>query len=160
MKQHLDTDTVDAVIPAPTPAVYELISDVTRMSEFSPFIRKVEWLDGATGPALGARFRAVNKMGRGPAWTNEPVITAFVPDREFAFTRTERFVGTLEWRYTFDDVGGGTRLGMTYRVVEPISAMGWFIIGTLYGINDDRALLRTGMLETLDRIRAAATRGD
>jgi hypothetical protein len=41
---------------------------VTRTPEFSPEILRCTWLDGGTGPAVGVRFEAVNKAGRGPAW--------------------------------------------------------------------------------------------
>lgn len=157
MKQSLDHDEVAITIAAPRSVVYRLVADVTRMPDFSPYIRSVRWLDGASRPAPGVRFEAINKMGRGPAWSNAPVITVCDTDREFAFRRTERFVGTLEWRYRLDEVSGGTRLVQSYRVVLPISRVGWFIIGVLYGIKDDRAALRTGMTETLERIRAAAT---
>jgi len=41
--------------------VYDRISDVTRMGEWSPENQGGEWLDGATGAAVGARFRSRNK---------------------------------------------------------------------------------------------------
>ena len=31
-----------------------MVSDVTRIGEFSPETFEAEWLDGATGPAVGA----------------------------------------------------------------------------------------------------------
>ena len=33
-----------------------LIADVTRTPEFSPEVSTCRWLDGAAGPAVGARF--------------------------------------------------------------------------------------------------------
>ncbi|MBB3039085.1 SRPBCC family protein [Hoyosella altamirensis] len=156
MIQELDHDEAALVIRADPQSLYELIADVTRMPEFSPYIRKVTWIRGATGPTVGARFKAVNAMGRGPAWFNKPVVTVVDPGREFAFERTEPFAGTIEWRYRFEPVNGGTRMIESYRVVKPVSRVGWFIIGTLYGIKDDRAVLRKGMEETLQRIQATA----
>ena len=33
--------------------VWELVSDITRMGDYSPEVFEAEWLDGATGPAVG-----------------------------------------------------------------------------------------------------------
>ena len=89
MRQELTTDTVERYIEAPPEALYDLIADVTRTPERTPDIVRCEWLDGATGPAVGARFKAINKQGRGPNWSNKPVVTVADPGREFAFARTE-----------------------------------------------------------------------
>lgn len=156
MKQQLEHDEVSLVMAAPPQAVYDLIADVTRMPEFSPYITKIEWLDGATEAAVGARFKATNSMGRKafPDWNNKPVITVVDPGREIAWERTELGAGTIEWRYRFEPHDGGTRVVESYRVVKPLTAFGWFIIGTLAGIDDDATTLRTGMAETLRRIKA------
>lgn len=156
--QTLDHDHVVLNIDAPPEVVYALVADVTRTPEFSPEIRRCRWLDGATGPAVGARFEAVNKAGRGPAWTNHPVVIAADPGREFAFSRTERGSGTLIWRYRFEPVGRITTVTESYEVTEPIGRLGWFIIGRLYGLKDRRSDLRSGMQQTLQRIRSVAER--
>ncbi len=39
---------------APIDVVWDLVSDVTRIGEFSPETFEAEWLDDATGPAVGA----------------------------------------------------------------------------------------------------------
>ncbi len=154
--QTLDHDHVALRIDATPDVVYALVADVTRTPEFSPEIQRCTWLDGATGPVVGARFEAVNKVARGPAWKNRPVVTAAQPGREFAFSRTERFSGTLVWRYRLEPDGGGTRLTESYEVTRPVSRLGWFIIGRLYGSRDRRAELRAGMLQTVERIRDTA----
>ena len=58
--QTMDRDEVSATIAAPPERVYALVADVTRTPEFSPEVTSCSWLDGATGPAVGARFEAVN----------------------------------------------------------------------------------------------------
>ena len=77
--QTLDRDEVSAVVAAPPDQVYELVADVTRMSEFSPEVVSCRWLDGATGPAVGARFEAVNVSPAGKRWKNRPVVTVAEP---------------------------------------------------------------------------------
>ena len=154
--QTLDHDQVVLEIDALPEKVYDLVADVTRTPEFSPEVRRCTWLDGATGPAVGARFEVVNKAGRGPAWKNRPLVIVADRGREFAFSRTEKAAGTLVWRYRFEPVGDGTRVTESYEVTEPITRLGWFIIGGLYGLKDRRADLRSGMQLTLEQLRRTA----
>src|SRR5262245_37219471 len=84
MMQTLDHDSVSVHIDASPEAVYAIVSDVTRTPEFSPEIVSCTWLDGATGPAVGARFKAINKVPNRPSWPNKPVVTVVEPGRAFA----------------------------------------------------------------------------
>lgn len=156
--QTLDHDLVSIHIDAPPQAVYDLVADVTRMPEFSPEIVRCVWLGGATGPAAGARFAAVNKVPGRPSWTNKPVVTVVEPGRAFAFARTERFAGTVLWSYRFEPDGEGTKMTESYEVTRRISPIGWFIIGTLFGRKDRRSDLRAGMEQTLQRLSDVAER--
>jgi hypothetical protein len=156
--QTLDHDSVSMYIEAAPGLVYELVADVTRMPGFSPEIRQCRWLDGATGPAVGARFAAVNKVPHRPAWTNKPVVTLVQPGRLFEFARTEKFAGTIRWSYRFEPEGSGTRVTESYEVTRPVSALGWFVIGWMFGRRDRRADLRAGMEQTLERMRSMAER--
>lgn len=152
MAQELTNDTVDRYIEAPPHAVYDLIADVTRTPERTPDVVRCEWLDGATGPAVGARFKSINKQGRGPNWSNKPVVTVADEGREFSFTRTEPFAGTILWRHWFVPEAGGTRMHESYEVIKPIGLIGWFIIDTLYGMKDRRTELRLSMQQSMDRV--------
>ena len=152
--QTLDHDHVSLFMAAPTHAVYALIADIRRMPEFSPEVVECHWLDGATGPAVGARFAARNKVRRGPSWVNKPVITRLEPDRAISWARTEPFAGTLEWSYQLQPQANGTLVTESYRVTRPITRVGWVIIGTMSATKDRRAQLRAGMELTLQRIQA------
>lgn len=152
--QTLDRDEVVRVVHAPPDAVYRLVSDVTRTPEHSPEIVRCTWEDGATGPVLGARFEAVNKAGRGPAWKNHPVVIVAEPGRVFAVSRTEKAAGTIVWRYELQPHPKGTLVRQSYEVLEPVSLLGWFVIGTLYGHKDRRAGLRDNMERSLARVAA------
>jgi len=156
MRQELTTDTVDRHIEASPDALYAIKADVTRTPELTPDIVKCVWLDGATGPAVGARFKAINSAGRGPKWSNKPVVTVADPGKEFTFTRTEPFGGTIEWKHVFTAEGTGTRVTESYTVLQPLSIVGWFIIGTLYGLKDRQHDLRASMLASLDRLAEVA----
>ena len=152
--QTLDRDSAHLHMAAPADEIYDLVADVTRTTEFSPEILRCRWLDGATGPAVGARFAARNKVPHRPPWTNKPVVTAVERATRFSFARTERFAGTVEWTYTFQPDGDGTLVTESYEVTRPLSRFGWFIIGTVFGRHDRRADLRDGMQQTLERMRA------
>lgn len=54
--------------------------------------------------------------------------------------------------------GAGTRVTESYEVTRPVTRIGWFIIGTVFGCPDRRGDLRSGMRQTLERIRAVAER--
>lgn len=159
MRQELIHDTVERHIEASPEVLYDVIADVTRTSELSPEVVACQWLDGATGPAVGARFRATNHAGRGPDWHNTPVITVADRGREFAFSRTEKGAGTIVWRYSFTPDGTGTRVTESYQVTRPVTLFGWFIIGVLYGNKDRRGDLRRGMTQTLQRLAALTEKG-
>lgn len=154
MRQELTQDTVERYIEAPPEALYGVVADVTRTPELSPEVVACEWLDGATGPAVGARFRAKNHAGRGPDWHNTPVITVAERGREFTFSRTEKGAGTIVWRYVFTPEKSGTRITESYEVTRPVRLFGWFLIGVLYGLKDRRGDLRRGMTQTLQRLAA------
>jgi uncharacterized protein YndB with AHSA1/START domain len=154
--QSLDHDSVSLHIAAAPETVYELVADVTRTPEFSPEILRCTWLDGASGPKVGARFAAVNKVPRRPSWTNRPVVTVVESGRIFTFSRTEKFAGTVEWSYQFEPDGSGTKVTESYAVTHPLSPIGWFVIGVLFNRRDRRTDLRSGMEQTLHRMREVA----
>jgi len=51
-------------IDAAPVAVYALVSDISRMGEWSPECYRCEWLGGATTAAIGAKFRGHNRLGK------------------------------------------------------------------------------------------------
>ncbi|HEY5335086.1 MAG TPA: SRPBCC family protein, partial [Mycobacteriales bacterium] len=124
MRQELTTDQVSRYIQASPHTLYELVSDVTRTPELTSAIVSCTWLDGASGPAVGARFKAINAAGRGPNWSNRPVVITAEPDQEFAWARTEPFAGTVAWHYTFTPEGTGTRVTESYEVIKKLTIVG------------------------------------
>ena len=152
MGETLTTDTVERTIEATPEALYNIVSDVTRMSELSPEIVRCTWVKGATGPAVGARFRAVNTLGIW-RWPNWPVVLVADPGREFTFSRTEPLFGTLEWRYRFVPEGTGTRVVESYEVTKPLTRAAYALL-RLGGSTDRAADMRQGMATTLERLAA------
>lgn len=156
MTARREHDSVSIDIEAPPERVYGLVSDITRMGEWSPECRSCTWVKGATGPAVGARFRARNKGRRGPSWFNTPVVTAAEPGRVFAFNRSGPGIGSYTWRYEFDATETGTRLTESYNADRPVPKPMSRFTEFWTGSHDRDADLRQGMRTTLERIKAAA----
>jgi Hemerythrin HHE cation binding domain/Polyketide cyclase / dehydrase and lipid transport len=113
------TGLVETVVAAPIDAVWEVVSDVTRVGEWSHECRRVEWLDGATGAVPGARFRGTNKAG-GWTWsrTNEVVVTDEPRTLVWRTVPTLLFPDSSEWRIELEPADGGTRITQSYKVVR------------------------------------------
>ena len=62
-----DRPTIEAetFIEAPPAHVWELVTDIVRMGQWSPEYQGGEWLDGATGPAVGSRFIQGSQQAQG-----------------------------------------------------------------------------------------------
>src|SRR4029078_7922625 len=77
-------DEVSIEVGAPPERLWALVTDVTQMGRWSPECWKCTWLDGATGPAVGARFQGHNRRGVIRWSTVSTVVIADAPDH-FAF---------------------------------------------------------------------------
>lgn len=76
--------TASIAIDAPAAQVYRMISDITRMGEWSPECVGGRWIDGTPG-APGARFLGFNKEGE-VVWTSESEVLTADEAKEFGFT--------------------------------------------------------------------------
>jgi hypothetical protein len=144
--------SVEREIDAPADAVYDLVSDVTRMGDYSPENTGARWLGDATGPEVGARFKGTNQLGW-LRWSTTPTITAAERGREFAFVVPGRSGAT--WTYRFEPAGRGV------RVVESVhqerrSPLPIRLLQRCAGVVDREEHLRSAMLVTLDRLAAVA----
>jgi uncharacterized protein YndB with AHSA1/START domain len=133
-------------INAPPEKVYAMISDVTRMGEWSPETYKCEWADGATGPAVGARFKGSNKRGI-LRWPTKPTVTMADPGREFAFD-----VGKdTRWSYRLAPKDGGTELTESFESLRYL-----FVFKIISPPKRRKRQLQEGIEQTLERIKRVA----
>lgn len=147
-------DAVTVTIDAPIAAVWDLVSDVTRIGEFSPETFEAEWLGDATGPELGARFRGhVKRNGRGPIYWVPCEVTHCVPERDFGFTVLgpgDRRINN--WRYQLEPLGDGVAVTESFSLEPtPFTRVYWALAGRWRGRTN-----RDGMRQTLERIKAVA----
>src|SRR3981189_3457866 len=103
-------DSVTVHMAAPPEKIWDLVSDVTKIGRSSPETFEAEWIEGATGPAVGAKFRGhVKRNQKGPTyWTTRMVLVCH-PGREFTFGvgKTEDKVLNV-WSYRLEPAGDGT----------------------------------------------------
>jgi hypothetical protein len=145
-------DAVTVHIQAAPDDVWDLVSDVTRIGELSPETFEAEWLDGATGPRAGARFRGhVKRNGRGPTYWTVCRVTESEPGRTFAFDVLgvgQRKVNS--WRYDLEAADGGTDATESFRLdPNPLLKIYWAIAGTARNRTNVE-----GMRQTLERVKA------
>jgi len=132
--------------------IWDLVSDVTKIGMFSPETFEAQWLDEATGPAVGARFRGhVRRNGRGPVYWTTCVVTACAPGREFAFTVGEGDKALNTWRYVLEPKDDGTDVTESFQLKDVAwLQLYWMLLGPWRGRTNER-----GMRTTLERIRDA-----
>jgi hypothetical protein len=131
--------------------VWDLVSDVTRIGEFSPETFEAEWLDGSTGPEVGAKFRGhVKRNGIGPVYWTSCKVTSCVPERDFGFAVYAVGGRANNWRYQLEPKDGGTAVTESFRL-EPHgwAKLYWAALGWARGRTNER-----GMRQTLESIKA------
>jgi hypothetical protein len=135
---------------APADKIWELIADVRNTGRFSPEVFESEWLDGATGPALGARFRGhVKRNEIGPVYWTTCRVTDCEPGREFAFDVLVGDRAANHWHYRLAPRDGGTDVTESFRLGDHFLLR---LFGVLGGQLRRRRNIRD-MRTTLERIK-------
>ena len=144
-------DAVTVHMAAPPDKVWGLVSDVTRIGRYSPETFEAEWLDGATGPAVGARFRGhVKRNGKGPVYWTTCSVSACEPGAVFAFGVGAGDKPLNVWRYDIVPAGDGSDVTESFTLSPTWwLRLYWRLLGWARGRTN-----REGMRTTLERIRA------
>lgn len=135
--------------------VWELVSDLPAMGEYSPENRGGSWAAGATGPALGAVFRGRNRSGR-RSWSTRSEVVRCEPGRAFAFAVSALGLPVAQWSYELAEVDGGCRLTETWTDRRsPLMVR----IGRLAsGVTDREGFTALSIEQTLARVKERAER--
>ena len=143
--------SVTVHIAAPPQPIWELVSDVTKIGRYSPETFEAEWLDGATGPVVGARFRGpVKRTGKGPTYWTKCTVLASEPGREFAFGVGPGDKPLSVWRYELAPSGDGTDVTESFTLTRTkLLRLYWSLFGWTRGKTN-----RDGMRMTLERVKA------
>jgi hypothetical protein len=114
-------DSVTVHMAAPPQKVWELVSDVTRIGEFSPETFEAEWLDGATGPAVGAKFRGhVKRNGKGPIYWVTCTVLVSEPGRSSHSAPPETEPLNV-WSYRLEPCGDGTDVTESFTLANAVA---------------------------------------
>jgi len=135
-------------------AIWPLVSDVvTNARQFAAETFDAEWLDGATGPAVGVRFRGHVKRNGWKLATYWAVcrIDTCEPTRDFAFSACIAGQPLNRWRYQLQPSGDGTDVTESFelRGIWPLRIY-WALAG--WARNKTNV---ENMRTTLERIKAA-----
>ncbi|HJQ06100.1 MAG TPA: SRPBCC family protein [Nocardioides sp.] len=146
------TGEVSMHMKAAPEKVWDLVSDVTRIGEFSPETFEAEWTRGSTGPAVGATFKGhVKRNGVGPVYWTPCTVTACLPEEVFEFAvglSAENAINT--WGYRLQAENEGTKVTEYFRLTPAWYIRGyWLLLGRLRGRTNER-----GMRTTLERMKA------
>ncbi len=144
-------DSVAVQINAPASAVWDLVSDITRIGEFSPETFEAEWLGGATGPEVGASFRGhVKRNQKGPTYWTTCEVTVCEPERSFGFAVISGNKRVNNWRYDLEEHDGVTTVTESFHLEPSVpTKIYWAAVGRWRGETN-----RQGMRTTLERIKA------
>jgi uncharacterized protein YndB with AHSA1/START domain len=141
------------VIAAAPGAVYELVADPMRMPEWSPECIGCRWVGGATGVAVGARFRGTSRNGR-RRWSTTSTIVDVRPNERFAWDVTYLGLPVARWAYQIAPHPDGVEL------VESVEDRRGFVLRTLSpyitGSRDRASRNAETMASTLQAVKAAA----
>jgi hypothetical protein len=140
--------TVDVVVDAPLDDVWAVVSDPTRVGEWSQECQTVRWIDGSSGPAVGARFAGESRLGRA-GWRRIAEVVAFDPPRSIAWKtiRSPLHRDSTRWQLDVEPCGDGTRITQRYEL--EIGALLDRILYVLVKPHRDR---RESLAEDLRRI--------
>jgi hypothetical protein len=136
--------------------VWEVVSDVTRVGEWSHECVGARWLGGATTAVAGARFRGQNRNGIWRWGRLCEVLDVQPGELVWRTVPTRLYPDSSEWRIKLHHIDDGTRIEQTFRVLkapkllEPIYA-------TILPSHRDRV---HALAADLHRLGAVAARSD
>ena len=107
------TAQAEVRVECPSGRAWDLVSDITRIGEFSPECVGAQWLAGSGPGVVGARFEGTNRVARGDderVWVRPCEVLAWEPGRRFAYAVGDRFDGTpaSTWEFHLEPDGDAT----------------------------------------------------
>ena len=140
-------------IAASPDAVWAVVSDVARMPEFSPELRRL-FVVGSKPTGVGTTMIGINRR-RFVAWPTTSKVTRFEPGRAVAW-RTRESGAT--WTYELEATEAGTRV--TGRRDLPSFTVGTTLLAPVIGGAEGHDQeLADGIRSTLERIKATVEAG-
>jgi uncharacterized protein YndB with AHSA1/START domain len=138
-------------INAPVGKVWALVSDLSRMPQWSPQCRVMK----AFGPVRqGTRTVNLNRRNRFFFWPTTSVVTEVIPEKKIAF---RVHINRTIWSYELEPTDTGTRLVESRHAENGVTAISNLSVNALMGgVPSFERELVDGMNQSLARIKAAA----
>ena len=137
-------------INAPVTKVWSLVSDLSRMPQWSPQCRLMK----ALGPVRpGTRTVNLNRRNN-LFWPTTSTITEVIPERKLAFRVN---ANNTVWSYELEPTATGPRVVETRHAENGVKAVSTMTVNAvLGGVSSFEQELVEGMNTSLARIKAAA----
>lgn len=143
LQAHIDID-------APVDKVWDLITDLRRMPEWSPQCRLMKPLGPLRPGTRTVNFNRRNRL----FWPTTSTVTEVVPQRKFAWRVNEN--NTI-WSYELEPTATGTRVTESRHAENGVKATSNFLVNRFMGgVRCFEQELVEGMNASLARIKAAA----
>ena len=142
---------VEDVIDAPPEQVWALLTDFSRMPDWSPeLVRMVPLKSGGLRP--GQWYLGLNRR-KGVVWPTRSVVVAVAPARRLVWGTTS---SGAQWIWELAPEGAGTRVVHRRPVPRALTGMSRVFAGAFLGGVDGHAdELEAGMARTLARLKSA-----
>ncbi|CAB4633612.1 MAG: SRPBCC family protein [Actinobacteria bacterium] len=147
------TVSVTQDISAPAELVWALVTDLPRMGEWSPENLGGEWVKGATGAAVGARFKGRNKNGN-KAWSSSVKVNEVDAPNKFSFALMALGKNWCDWVYEITPSGAGCTV--THSWIDHRSKFADRLGKLVSGVSNRAEHNRRNMEATLKNLKAAA----
>lgn len=103
-------------------AAWDLVTDIGRIGEFSPECIGARWMDGSSGPSVGARFEGTNRAfdetdDTELIWIRPCTVTAAEAPGRFSYTVGDRYDGTpaSSWDIEIEPTPTGCRVTQRFE---------------------------------------------
>lgn len=140
-----DAVTASTYVGASPELVYAVVSDVTRIPEWSPECVRCEW-------RTDVEFQGWNRRGLG-RWSTRARVEVASPGHEFAFVVRIGAKDFTRWSYRMEPSGDGTRLTEQVSMCMDLPLGAVLFERWLLRVKDRRTDLEGNLEQSLRRLR-------
>lgn len=141
----------ETTIAAPASRVWEVLTDLRQMSEWSPETVRMTALKPG-GLKVGQQYLGLNRR-KAVVWPTRNVVATLDPERVLAWDTKS---SGARWIFELQPEGAGTRVVHRRPVPAKLTLVSKLFASSLLGGGDEHAdELEAGMAQTLQRLKAA-----
>ena len=141
-------------ISAPPEVVWGLVSDLSRMGEWSPECTGVKW-KGAGGPTVGNRFTGLNQNGKHRWHTGGKIVSARTGE-ELGWDISFLGFAVSNWTYHLEPTTTGTKVTESWRERRNALLRNPFLGSLVTGVKDRAGSNKQSAEATLQNLKVAA----